>query len=171
MVVGGWLAYAIFEKLSRASANDSIVSSALPFSMPSRTQWRRCPSRTMNDRRWSAPFAALSCVRISSQGTSSASIFWTPVSCPIIFFSRSWRAVTSSMHFLMACFPFLKSAHIIPYPRMVCKAQRQKLCRCIFGDVPSSHRFRRIYFEKSFGRNLSSANGRDRVFVLPVRQP
>ena len=41
------LSYAILEKLSSASANDSIVSSALPFSMPSRTQWRRCPSRIM----------------------------------------------------------------------------------------------------------------------------
>ena len=59
----------------------------------------------MKDRRWSAPFAALSCVRMSSHGTSSASIFWTPDSCPIIFFSRSWSDVTSSMHFLIS-FPF-----------------------------------------------------------------
>ena len=60
----------IREKCSMALANSAMVRSASPCSMPSRTQWLRCPSSTTCPTLCSALLAALICISMSSQGTS-----------------------------------------------------------------------------------------------------
>ena len=91
-----------------------MVSSASPFWIPSRTQWRRCPSRIINPTLCIAPLAALSCIRTSSQGESSSIIFATPLSWPMILLIRTLSTFSWSLHDLIL-FPLWRG--IIP-PRV-----------------------------------------------------
>ena len=90
----------MFAKRSIVLVNRARVSSALPFWIPSSTQWRIWPSRITCPALWRADLAALIWARISSQGTSSSIMRSMALICPAIFFSRRCSA-SESMPWIM----------------------------------------------------------------------
>lgn len=97
--------YFMFAKRSTAFVKLSMVFSASPCSIPSRTQCLICPSNTTCPHLCRADFAALIWERMSSHGISSSTIRSIACICPSILASLRCR-FSASIHCLIVSPPY-----------------------------------------------------------------